>query len=147
MSPLLPRFCVDKDFESLSDAVDFYARCLDLNIDVVSAEFQLWKQHWLRRGESERPGSVLETLKVARELDMFPSITVLLHVLATLPVTTATNERAFSTLKYIKNYLRSTMRETRLNGLSLLYVHRDISLDHDKVTNKFSRHNRRLKFQ
>ena len=39
------------------------------------------------------------------------------------------------------------MRETRLNELILLYVHRDISLDHDKVIDRFIRQNRRLKFR
>ena len=47
------------------------------------------------------------------------------QILATLPVTTATNERRFSNLRYLKNYLRSTMEETRLTGLAQLYVCRD----------------------
>ena len=56
------------------------------------------------------------------ELRTFPSIAILLQIYATQPFTTATSERSFSTLKYIKNYLRSTMSDNRLNGLALLYV-------------------------
>jgi len=52
---------------------------------------------------------VLTALKFATDLETFPSIAVLLQIYATLPVTTATSERSFSALKYIKNYLRSTL--------------------------------------
>ena len=38
--------------------------------------------------------------------------------IVTLPVTTATGERSFSALKYLKNCLRSKMGEERLNGLA-----------------------------
>ena len=36
-------------------------------------------------------------------------------------------------LKFIKNYLRSTMTDERLNRLAFLYVHPDITLDYDAV--------------
>ena len=38
------------------------------------------------------------------------------------------------------------MKEVRLNGLALLCVHRDISLDFEQVIAKFSCKNRRLNF-
>jgi hAT family C-terminal dimerisation region len=40
---------------------------------------------------------------------IYPALAVLLRIFATLPVTTATGERSFSALKYLTNYLRSTM--------------------------------------
>ncbi|KAK4876687.1 hypothetical protein RN001_009193 [Aquatica leii] len=42
--------------------------------------------------------------------DLTPSIRTLLLIFVTLPVTTATSERSFSTLKRLKTYLRCTMR-------------------------------------
>ena len=42
----------------------------------------------------------------------------------TLPVTTATGERSFSALNYLKNYLRSKMGEERLNGLAHMCINR-----------------------
>ena len=59
----------------------------------------------------------------------------------TLPVTTATNKRSFSALKYLKTYLRNTTKEVRLNGFAFLYVHRDIGLDFEQVIAEFSRKN------
>ena len=43
----------------------------------------------------------------------------------TFPVTTATVERSFSSLRCVKTYLRSTMTSCRLNILFLLYIHQD----------------------
>ena len=68
-------------------------------------------------------------------------------ITATLPVTTATGERSFSSLKFIKNYLRSTMGEDRLNGMAHLFINRDIKLDYQSVIEEFDRYNRRLAFK
>jgi len=62
---------------------------------------------------------------------------------ATLPVTTATPERTFSTLKRIKNYLRNATGEDRLTGLALLSVHRNIVVDPEEVINRFSNEKQR----
>jgi hypothetical protein len=70
----------------------------------------------------------------------------MLQIFATLHVTTATGEKSFSALKYLKKYLRFTMIEDRLNGLAHLYINRDIELAYGKVTEQFETHNRRLAF-
>jgi len=44
----------------------------------------------------------------------------------TAPVTVASNERIFSKLKLIKNYLRSTTCKERLNSLMILNAEKDI---------------------
>ena len=62
-------------------------------------------------------------------MNWYSSLAALIQILATLPITTATNKRSFSDLKYLKTYLRNTTKEVRFNGLALLYVHRDIGLD------------------
>lgn len=88
-----------------------------------------------------------DALNVAKELGTYPCVALLLRIFATLPVTTATSERSFSALKYIKNYsLRFTMSQDRLNGLAHLYVNRDIELNYDDVIDEFSKVNRRLDF-
>ena len=86
-------------------------------------------------------------LQSANEFGTYPSTKTLLHIFATLPVTTSTTERSFSALKYIKNYLRSTMNENRLNGLAHLYINRDIELDYADVIDEFSKTHHRLNFQ
>ena len=44
-----------------------------------------------------------------------------------MPATNATSERSFSALRRVKNYLRSTMTQQRLNNLLVLHVHKDIT--------------------
>ncbi len=51
-----------------------------------------------------------------------PETATAISLFLTLPVTVATAERSFSKLKIIKNYLRSSMGQTRLDGLSLLAI-------------------------
>ena len=72
-------------------------------------------------------------------MKLYPSFAVLIQILATLPITTATNKRLFSALKYLITYLQNPTKEVRINGLALLYVYREISLDFEQVIAEFSR--------
>ena len=45
----------------------------------------------------------------------------------TAPVTVAKYERAFSRLKLVKTYLRTTMADDRLNSLMLMSCEKDLS--------------------
>ena len=49
----------------------------------------------------------------------------LLRIYLTVPMTSATAERTFSTLRRLKNYLRTTMTQIRLNNITLCYTHKD----------------------
>ena len=80
----------------------------------------------------------------AKEIHTYPSLVV--QLLTTGPVTTATNERSFSALRYLKIYLRFTRKEARLNGLALLFVHRDLNINFKHVIDQISCKNRRLNF-
>ena len=58
--------------------------------------------------------------------DLMPAMFRILQIFATLPITTATSERSFSTLKRVKTYLRNTMAEERLTGLALIAIHQRV---------------------
>eukprot|EP00745_Piridium_sociabile_P005995 TRINITY_DN13898_c0_g3_i3.p1 TRINITY_DN13898_c0_g3~~TRINITY_DN13898_c0_g3_i3.p1 ORF type:complete len:266 (+),score=58.71 TRINITY_DN13898_c0_g3_i3:22-798(+) len=70
--------------------------------------------------------------------DLYPNIHVLLKLLCTLPITTAECERMNSSLRLLKNYLRSTMGSERLNGLALMKIHQDISVDIEAAVDTFA---------
>ena len=91
------------------------------------------------------PDTIIDSYAACPEA-FYPNIKVLLKIFATLPVTTATTERSFSVLKLLKTYLRSTMSETRLNGLAMMYIYRDVPVDIDAVIDEFAKSNRRLAF-
>ena len=60
-----------------------------------------------------------------------------------IPATAATIERAHSSIKFVKNHLRSTMSEDHMNALMLLYIHKDLSLNYDQNIDDFARKNPR----
>jgi len=60
-------------------------------------------------------------------------------MLCTLPVSVATAERSFSTLRRLKTWTRCTMEEERLSGLALMHVHKDIDISSDDVIDRFAK--------
>ena len=52
----------------------------------------------------------------------YPDVCTAYMMYLTVPVTVVTAERSFSKLKLIKNFLRSSMSQERLSGLSLLSI-------------------------
>ena len=65
---------------------------------------------------------------------LYPNVVVILTVLLTIPATSVSVERDNSALKFVKNVYRSKMSEDRLISLILMYVHKDIKLDHNDIT-------------
>ncbi|XP_026385073.1 uncharacterized protein LOC113280696 [Papaver somniferum] len=79
--------------------------------------------------EVRKPIEVLEALK--NMVGSFPNAWVAYRISLTIPVTVATAERVFSKLKLIKNYLRSSMSQERLNGLTMLSIEHVMSANID----------------
>jgi hypothetical protein len=83
----------------------------------------------------------LEPYKLA-----FDQLYRLLNIAIVLPVTSAACERSFSKLRYIKNYLRNSMADSRLSSIAVLSVEslRAESLNLDAFVDEFdTRHNNR----
>ena len=57
---------------------------------------------------------------------MYPLIDRLVRLILTLPVSTATSERAFSKMKLVKTRLRSTMSDDFLKSSMILSIEREI---------------------
>lgn len=119
--------------------------------DLILGEYDLWLNMWQNQSnniEIKLPSTAISSLIVCSK-DMFPIIFSLLKILATLPVSTATAERSFSTLKRVKTWLRTTISQERLNDLCLLNVHRDLNLcdKSETIINNFASKNKcRLDF-
>nr|XP_055051180.1 zinc finger MYM-type protein 1-like [Misgurnus anguillicaudatus] len=81
--------------------------------------------------------------------ELFPNLWISLRVAVTLPVTVASAERSFSRLKLIKTYLRSSMSQERLSGLSIIAINHDVGrqLSYDDIIDDFAmRKCRRVQF-
>ena len=57
--------------------------------------------------------------------DLLSEVLKLMKLILVMPATNTTSERSFSTLKRIKCYLRSTMKQERLNSLITIHEHKD----------------------
>lgn len=79
--------------------------------------------------------SILNTLPTA-----FSEILSILRILLTIPVTTAGNERFFSVLKRVKNYLRTTTGDDRLCSLMLMATEKSMvkSFDLEELIDDFA---------
>ena len=83
------------------------------------------------------PSRRLENASLATS---YPDVCTTYMMYLTVPVTVATAERSFSKLKLIKNFLRSSMSQERLSGLSLLSIEheRAKTLDFRKAIKQFA---------
>ena len=76
---------------------------------------------------------------IANDMDrVYPHLTVLHRIYKTLPISSASAKRSFSSLRLITTYLRWCMEEARMSNLTLLCVERDIHIDKDKVVGRFA---------
>ncbi|XP_051160476.1 uncharacterized protein LOC127281036 [Leptopilina boulardi] len=60
-------------------------------------------------------------------------------LLMTIPGSSCSNERSFSTLRRLKTYLRSMMRQDRLNNIALIHIYSEMAdkLDLEKLLDTF----------
>ena len=136
-SPSSPRFF---DADAVQPLV------LEYNLDMEKLVPQMAvAKNLLQHKNIHSIGQALRTLACMDEA--FPELVQLLRLSLTFPVTTATAERSFSSLKRIKIYLRATMGQQRLNHLAILSIEHGLSgtLDLDAVIDRFdSLHPRRI---
>jgi hypothetical protein len=122
--------------DSASDSVDplcFYASVLDLNRldtelkmlpDVLKTISDVNQTANVRSCTSVRSlATTLHGSPFAKSL--CANVFILCAIYMTIPMTSATAERSFSTMRRIKTYLRQTMTQTRLNSCMMLHIHKD----------------------
>ena len=73
--------------------------------------------------------------------ELFPNVCITLRIFLTIPATVASAERCFSKLKLVKNYLRSSMSQTRLVDLARLNIESSIAGqdDFDSVIRNYAK--------
>ncbi|XP_053398293.1 zinc finger MYM-type protein 1-like [Mercenaria mercenaria] len=129
-------------------------RGVQANLDVDEAtclrECARWRTWWtdptLADGRPMATEDLSASLRLARK-ESFPNIRTCMMLLTVMPVSTATAERSFSTMRRVKTYLRSTMGTERLSGLGLMNIYQEQEINADKVVDIFAnRKSRRLAF-
>ena len=74
-----------------------------------------------------------------RKHETYPLIYLLVKLTLTLSVVTATVERNFSAMKYIKNELRNRMGNRWMNDCLMVYIEKDVvcSIDNETIMQRF----------
>jgi hypothetical protein len=110
----------------------------DVELDDFFCELKV-----LRSSLPEELMSAVEILHFVKAADCYPNVSIAYRVLLTIPVTVASAERSFSKLKLLRNYLRSTISQERLNGLATCTIEKDIldDIDLDTVIEDFASRN------
>jgi len=138
---------------TIDELLNTYNGVLEINPALLKAEMHIVRSSvaGLERFSSNNPErfSPPATAAEVAELKNYPNLFKLLQLVMTLPVSSATCERSFSAMRRVRNYLRTTMSESRFSALSSLYIERDLSSNvdvHDVVAQYAAKGNRRLQF-
>ena len=123
----------------------------EYSIDNFDAESKTWYDMWSNKSLNRQFKITDGMLDLLKDAEYFPAISNAILIALTLPVTTCTVERSFSTLRRVKTWLRSTMADNRLSGLCMMSVHRERINKREKkrkfihkIIDKFGRDHRRI---
>ena len=109
--------------------------------------YDMWKN--MNPPKPISPDLTLEELTI-NHCPVYPAIRHALLIALTLPSTTCTVERSFSTLRRVKTWLRATMAESRTSGLCMSVHRKKINSRVEEIINevieKFAHKPRRLQF-
>jgi len=122
---LIPKYCdaSPNTAQDLEKVLQIYQEDIGPRAAVVP-EVQRWVKKWKKKDVSTVSSSAIEAL-CACHADICPNVYILLTILDTLPVSAATSERSFSTMRCLKTYLRSSIGNKQMTGLALLSIHKD----------------------
>lgn len=142
LQQIVPKFIITLSNEEISKVATNLIQqwpedIKSINAVIFESELKLWQKKW-EDVEDQKSVSFLESVN-ACNVHIFPNIYEILKIASTLPVSVATVERSFSTLKRIKNYLRNTTSENRLNGSATMSIHRECEIDTTEVIDIFSK--------
>ena len=115
------------DEQVFTDGSSFRSLYAD-EIDMDKLEFQMKILPALLHVEKQF--NFRDVLKSIRSISypmrtMITEVVKLIKLILLAPASNAEGERVFSGLRRIKTYLRSTMKQDRLNDLMLIHVHKD----------------------
>jgi hypothetical protein len=96
--------------QSFRNTCEYYGDDLSNTISDIMTELGMWRDKMI--DANPRPSCAISAMKICNS-EIYPNIYCLLEILATLPVSTATPERSFSSLKRIKTYLRNSIGQVK----------------------------------
>ena len=141
---LMQRFDVfhqwfDMDDGKLQQAASVLRAAYEQDLKEFGDELIQMKHFFKNNDNVKNPGALLKHLIAFK--DTFPNVLIALRIYMTLPSSNASGERSFSCLKRVKNYLRSTLGQDRLDALAILSIESQLgrSINFNALIDKFAR--------
>jgi len=129
LESVLIKACKNEPFEEeLKFICEFYKD--DLNESLLRTQLKIFALHFLELEKHLHQISVFDLKRYFSSISgsqaaLICEVKKIMQIILIMPATNATSERSFSALRRVKTYLRSTMRQERLNYLMLIHVHKD----------------------
>ena len=144
LESLLMKACRKEEIaESLDAVCGFYGN--DFDKGLLCSQLQTFGIHF--HDQMKEPTQQITIFDIKNyflslspgQASLLSQVRRLFKLILVMPATNATSERSFSALRRLKNYLRSTMSQERLNHLMILHTHKERtdSLDLKHVINDF----------
>ncbi|XP_042380230.1 zinc finger MYM-type protein 1-like [Zingiber officinale] len=111
------------------------------NQDIVALEHELvhYKLDVMQNLKVSTLVELCQQLTESERSNVYIMLTRLIHLVLTLPVSTASTEQAFSVMKHVQTTLRNKMEDDFLEDYLTLYIERDLAknIDVDSIVNDF----------
>lgn len=138
---IIPKYASPEKVNLLENLKIYFEN--EVSDSLLKAEYILWCAKWESVEKKSKPKCAMDAL-VSCDENFFPNIYRLIKILCTLPVSTASVERSFSTMKRIKTFLRNRTGHDRLTNLALISVHRSITINTEDVLNTMASKSRKI---
>ncbi|KAL9677950.1 hypothetical protein QQ045_015788 [Rhodiola kirilowii] len=119
-------------------AEKFYPKDFDASeVRALMLQLEHYKHQVVFDKDFQKLSSLAQLCRRLVEVDLaklFPLVDRLIRLVLTLPVSTATTERAFSAMKIIKTRLRNKMEDGYLSGCMMLHIEKEYVDDIDSET-------------
>ncbi|XP_060880716.1 uncharacterized protein LOC132952434 [Metopolophium dirhodum] len=124
------------NFQQSSFLIDYYKDTFDINFSNLKCEMNVMKNMMNEVN--------FENIEKHLNEEVFPNLFKIMQVAITLPLSSATCERSFSTMRRINTYVRAYMTQGRFSNLAILNIEKDIKVDTETILNTFAKSNRRI---
>ncbi|KAE9542493.1 hypothetical protein AGLY_003354 [Aphis glycines] len=139
-------FFLNLEKESTENIKNYAEKLIDIYPDDIEKDFieeVLQFKDIICNFSIENKSSLLKILKSLIQSQLsstFPNVEIALRIFCSFPCSNVTEERSFSVLKRVKNYLRSFLSSEKLSALSILNIENEIlkQIEWEQIIHKFA---------
>lgn len=123
--------------EPQNNSVKLVCDTYKLNVNDVTIELTMFNRMFNTKYSEFNITNKISYLLSGDKQVGFINLMKIIKIFLTIPTNTATCERAFSCLRRLKSYLRTSMGQERLSSLAVLQIQRSVSIDFERVIDEF----------